>query len=297
MKFYTATIKALSILFGVLAFNLAWAGGGDPFSVKVTEKTSTHSGSGSEVCLSYSINEFLNSAPKFEVSRGGVASPTFNVEVNYAGIFPVNGTMLELRVKVYRYSSTGIHLITPMNNTSGQNYTTGSTGSTLNGKVDLTVSPIFSAPACIYYFKFEVIDVTPNSLGMSYSILNSPGIGLAKDKSYCTSPIGFECIEEEDSDTHKLGINNDTPTLSIYPNPVNANKALLSIELPDHQKQEVEIRILDIQGKLLRRILSETDPTQSFLQTRLDLTDFSAGIYVVEVESKNFRLHKKVIKN
>ena len=68
----------------------------------------------------------------------------------------------------------------------------------------------------------------------------------------------------------------DDLSVLIMPNPV---RSILSIEITDPQKRVLEFELIDAQGRLVSAMKMDT-----YVQNlQLDLTDYSAGFYVLRV--------------
>ncbi len=82
-----------------------------------------------------------------------------------------------------------------------------------------------------------------------------------------------------------LGIGNyELDDISLYPNPV---KNLLVVE----NTNNLEITHISLYDSLGRLILEETQAI-----SEIDMSNFSAGIFFITIETENNRLTKKVIK-
>lgn len=74
--------------------------------------------------------------------------------------------------------------------------------------------------------------------------------------------------------------------IEIFPNPTNK---YLVIKLPNDNK--TELSLFDINGKLILQKNMNT------AETKIDLTSFENGIYIVTLKTKNFKVSKRIIKN
>lgn len=86
-----------------------------------------------------------------------------------------------------------------------------------------------------------------------------------------------------------LGTNTDTPQLldiQVFPNPAND---VINIIFKNNSTQNTEIRLIDLFGKTL---LQKQISSKEF---QLDITNFSSGLYVLEISSTDFYLSKKII--
>jgi hypothetical protein len=73
----------------------------------------------------------------------------------------------------------------------------------------------------------------------------------------------------------------------LYPNPANDQIVIL---YHDKSEKEMSISITDLTGRLLKVVPLQND------KTIVDITDFSDGIYFINIVGKNRFLTKKLIK-
>lgn len=76
-------------------------------------------------------------------------------------------------------------------------------------------------------------------------------------------------------------------SLSVYPNPSNG-RFTVQLSSSDRLPQSI-LSIYDIYGRLLRTELVESE------QTHLNLTDLSAGTYLLQVESRTGKISRKIV--
>jgi hypothetical protein len=74
--------------------------------------------------------------------------------------------------------------------------------------------------------------------------------------------------------------------IEVFPNPTND---YLVVKLPNYDN--TQLTIFDINGKLLLQ------KNINIEETKIDLTSFEKGIYIVDLKTKNFKVSKKIIKN
>ncbi|MEM7035807.1 MAG: T9SS type A sorting domain-containing protein, partial [Bacteroidota bacterium] len=102
----------------------------------------------------------------------------------------------------------------------------------------------------------------------------------------CTCPIGFNqppvFVKADPQQTLE-------PAVSIYPNP-DSNE--LNLTFKNWKKENLELRILDLNGKTLRawKISTGANTTSEF-----DVSTFSAGIYMLEIKGKGVQMIKKLV--
>ena len=82
----------------------------------------------------------------------------------------------------------------------------------------------------------------------------------------------------------------DSYIISIYPNPA---KDLLNVEMELVQKQDINIRLVDMLGNELQ---SQSEYCPGSLQTVMDIEPLPAGIYILEIKIGNEFIHRKVVK-
>jgi len=76
--------------------------------------------------------------------------------------------------------------------------------------------------------------------------------------------------------------------ITVYPNPVNS---ILSIQFTDiNTENEIVLQLYDISGKLLK-----TKKTRAY-NTQMDLSDNTAGVYILKIVSGNSRAEFTVVK-
>ncbi|MDX9892322.1 MAG: T9SS type A sorting domain-containing protein, partial [Bacteroidales bacterium] len=75
--------------------------------------------------------------------------------------------------------------------------------------------------------------------------------------------------------------------VQLYPNPTNAT---IEIRLDETQLQVKECRVYDIYGKLMNIVPIHTDVT------KIDVTDFAAGVYFIRMNSEMGVITKKFVK-
>ncbi len=81
-------------------------------------------------------------------------------------------------------------------------------------------------------------------------------------------------------------------TLNIYPNPTNAT---LSIEFVGEESNKASIRLLDMSGREVFK--KNTDHVNGSYSTTIDLSGLARGVYMVEVNSGNTTVYKRVSKD
>lgn len=76
--------------------------------------------------------------------------------------------------------------------------------------------------------------------------------------------------------------------IELFPNP---NIGIFTVKLNEYSSQKVDFRIIDLTGKILRKFTSNGSATQEF-----DISDLPAGIYLLEVNTRNQKEYVKVLK-
>lgn len=79
----------------------------------------------------------------------------------------------------------------------------------------------------------------------------------------------------------------------VFPNPAIENTTL---EIQAPEKEHMDIRLYDAGGKFIREIYSGKIARGTFRQP-IDLTDFNSGLYLIIIQSKEFKETVRVIKN
>lgn len=313
MKFYTATIKALTILLGVLVFNSAWAGD-DEFSVKVTEKVSGPIKE-TELCLESREEQRVYQVPSFSTDQTGLASPTFHVDFEFDDILPPIGTQFEVRALVFiKDAQNNYQALTPSNATTGTIYTTGSSGTLLNGTITLSVNPEFYVLSnCEYYFRFWLADITPQtpgpvlgsgnegnnttSLTSPHSMI-SPLLRLTNGcvrytAGLCSIEVGMPSIP-----THRIGLSEGISSLKVFPNPATNGPILIKLDSKNSTTdQEVNIQLLNMQGQVLRERSQNVKSGSDGIQIKMNLAGIPSGIYLIRATENKVSLFDKLIIN
>ena len=124
-------------------------------------------------------------------------------------------------------------------------------------------------------FHTLLLNNSNNLYSMGYNGSGALGDGTYTDKN---TPILFNCSTLSITD-----FNNDS--VSIYPNPCSD---FLNIELKNENETN-NITILDISGKILL--------VENNVNSKIDLTNFKTGVYVVKINSNEKVIYKKIVKN
>ena len=98
----------------------------------------------------------------------------------------------------------------------------------------------------------------------------------------CTSPRAPLTVTVETNSTQRI---QDVDYINIYPNP---SSGLLNIEIKENRTFDIDIKSLD--GKVIRSFAAKSNIFT------IDLSDFSAGMYIVELNGKDEVLVGKIIK-
>ncbi len=78
---------------------------------------------------------------------------------------------------------------------------------------------------------------------------------------------------------------------SIYPNP---GKGIFKLDLEQDGLKEANIKVFDITGKMLLTL--QYKDIQGRLETEIDLSEYTDGIYQVQIVAGNTLLHRILIK-
>jgi alpha-tubulin suppressor-like RCC1 family protein len=124
-------------------------------------------------------------------------------------------------------------------------------------------------------FHTLLLNNSNNLYSMGYNGSGALGDGTLIDKN---TPILFNCSTLSISEFY-----NDT--VSIYPNPC---KDFLNIEFKNENEIN-KVTISDISGKIL---LEENNAN-----SKIDLTNFKTGVYVIKINSNEKVIYKKILKN
>jgi hypothetical protein len=102
--------------------------------------------------------------------------------------------------------------------------------------------------------------------------------------------------------TSKLAVNESTSVgidennfnsyIDIYPNPL---KDILNIQYSLNTTSKVDIELLDVQGRVIENLLSETKIAGTHKATFNINTKYPAGLYFVNIKSEKNSLYKKII--
>lgn len=107
---------------------------------------------------------------------------------------------------------------------------------------------------------------------------------------YFTGQTGTYLLDMNISRSLKTSIEEDElqSAVILYPNPA---KSIVTLDLRDFNESVSQVNILNLQGQ---SIVTLSDIKQQE-QLSFSLTDFSAGVYFVQIQSKNGMLTKKLI--
>jgi hypothetical protein len=170
-----------------------------------------------------------------------------------------------------------------------------------NGRVGIGIPNPISLPSGTYFIGFRnVLDTSgvgvfaicrdnyePNSL---YVKANFTGSSFLDADSLQGTSFNF-CMDIQVAEDPNVGINEmKANEVYLYPNPANNQ---VNVVLQNNIASESNLRVFNIAGKLL----NETTLAANTLQTTLDVSNFSNGIYVVEITNKTDKINKKLIIN
>lgn len=168
-----------------------------------------------------------------------------------------------------------------------------------NGRVGIGIPSPVNLPSGTYFIGFtNVLDTSGigvftvcgdnyqfNTLYAKSTILGSDWLSL---DSLNQAPSANICMDIQVAEDPNVGINemraND---VFLYPNPAN-NK--VNIVLQNSVASTSKVCVFNIAGKLL----SETTLTANTQQTTLDVSNFSNGIYIVEITNQTGKVNKKL---
>ena len=109
---------------------------------------------------------------------------------------------------------------------------------------------------------------------------------IIEDSNTCTSDSVFFTVNWISTSIEELNINK----LSIYPNPSND---LFNIVFNSNTKQDIDLRIHNIFGEV---IFSETlEYFSGYYNRALDMTPYPNAIYVLQLNTQNGTLTKKLV--
>ena len=93
---------------------------------------------------------------------------------------------------------------------------------------------------------------------------------------------------------HKSNIHSNKvdTRLNVYPNPVNSN---LSISYDQKIGSLSSVELYDLNGKLVKTLLSETFVPEGVFHSGFDISDISAGCYILSINNKGGRIYQSVI--
>lgn len=93
---------------------------------------------------------------------------------------------------------------------------------------------------------------------------------------------------------HKSNIHSNKvdSRLNVYPNPVNSN---LTISFDQKIGSLSSVELYDLNGKLVKTLLSETFVPEGVFHSGFDISDISAGCYILSINNKVGRIYQSVI--
>lgn len=127
-------------------------------------------------------------------------------------------------------------------------------------------------------------------------------IGYEDEQSYVTSGVmvmhnDYRNYLEKTTpaiETDENGIPYPTEFKALaFPNPAVENTTL---EIQSPHKERMDINLYDTSGKLIREIHSGKIPKGTFRQS-IDLNDLNSGVYLVIIQSRNFKETVRIVKN
>lgn len=140
----------------------------------------------------------------------------------------------------------------------------------------VTVMQIEEAP--------EVVEITPENLRIHY-------LGGAS-----MTPVYIDYLEEtvQELELDENGVPYPTEYKAVaFPNPA-VESTTLEIQFP--KKGQTEINLYDLSGKLIRHIYSGEVPRGIF-RNPIELFDLNPGVYLVIIQSSEFRETVRIVKN
>lgn len=225
---------------------------------------------------------------------------------NNIGAFPPATTNPDSSIHYYNYMSgywkdnspfkpTGA-AYNPTLNVNPTNYVYTGNPQTLNGwtegtagnlkgdrRILCTVGP-FNFPAgkkveFEYAFVFSR-DTSLNNVNNNFSLLQKDvkNVRYYHNLQNTCSPLVTVGLKENKNISRKLW---------IYPNPTNGN---ININL-DHNSENASIKVYDLTGKIIyESVINNT------YRTNINLNDFAAGLYFLEIKEGDFKQVEKIIK-
>ncbi|MDW8157294.1 MAG: fibronectin type III domain-containing protein [Bacteroidia bacterium] len=125
------------------------------------------------------------------------------------------------------------------------------------------------------------------------------GVVMQTNCSLCSSRAGTRSTESNiiefltlpSREAQQVGSELILVNAKLYPNPTQGKVIL---EVSNFSISELEIRILDLEGRVLQKqyILGKMDDV---LQVELDLSNYSSGIYILQLQSKGIIKTQKII--
>jgi len=127
------------------------------------------------------------------------------------------------------------------------------------------------------------------------------GIGISRevvtvklDTNDLTSDTTFfvsDAINVDDETEFELQNQIDKTIISIFPNPTKGEVTITSTSQTGNAHKITNIEVFDLSGKtiLYSSLLSSS--------TKIDLSSFASGTYIVKIQTENYTYQQKIIKN
>jgi hypothetical protein len=120
-------------------------------------------------------------------------------------------------------------------------------------------------------------------------------MSMAKSMAYIDSTLGFFCrrivrATNLDGLTDVNELENTVASLQIYPNPASANT---TISMVLENEANVEMRLLDLSGKVMTA--KNYGTLVGSWSEKINTTNFSAGVYLVELTIEGTKVTKRLV--
>lgn len=125
------------------------------------------------------------------------------------------------------------------------------------------------------------------------ALLTNPDMSRAKGMAYIDTIMGYACPRISKALGLGVGVNDLDPlqhAISVYPNPASSSASLMLDNALN--ENNITVTVTDLSGRLLETI--QWSASQSRI-LKLDLKNYSSGIYVINSAAKSFSSRQKLV--